>query len=99
MTTLYGCVFEAAGEVAFGDPIQEFAVTISGTSTQSPAIIGSGRKRRRIRLYPDGDCFVTWAEDPVALNDGTSGRPMGAEQREYFDIEAGHKIAVIERTA
>ncbi|KKK94739.1 hypothetical protein LCGC14_2679860, partial [marine sediment metagenome] len=31
-------------------------------------------------------------------DDGTDGRPLEAGSAEYFDIEAGHKIAVIERT-
>lgn len=101
MSNLYICVFEGAAEVALGDPIQEEVVVFTSSSVQSNAIStanAASRVRRRVRLYPDADCFVTWGENPTVLTDGTEGRPLGAEQREYFDIESGHKIAVIERT-
>mgnify|MGYP000639799283 CR=1 FL=1 len=97
MATLFICVFEGAASVATGDPIQEEGVNIGATSTQSNAISGSGKKRRRVRLYADADCFVTWDSDPTATTDGTSGRPMGADNPEYWDIESGYKIAVIQR--
>ena len=98
MATLFFAVFEGAAEVATGDPIQEGVVSIGGASAPSAVIVGSGRKRRRVRLFADAICFVTWGENPVAKSDGTEGRPIGAEGGEYFDIEAGHKLAVIERT-
>lgn len=97
MATLFITVWEDAEEVALGGPIQETAIAIGATSSQSDVITGTLRKRRRVRLFADVDCFATWGENPVALNDGTDGRPMGADNPEYFDIEAGHKIAVIER--
>lgn len=96
MATLFVTVWEHAGEVALGDPLQEFQVDIGGASTESAdPIVGEGRKKRRIRLFADADCFVTWGETPVAVS--TASRPMGAENPEYFEIEAGHKIAVITR--
>ena len=97
MATLFVCIWVDAKQVALGDPLQEFPVTIAGTSTKSTTISGSGRKKIRARLFADADCFVTWGEDPTALNNGNDGRPLGAENPEYFDIETGHKIAVIER--
>jgi len=97
MATLFYAVYESAGEVALGDPIQEGTVTIGVASAQSATISGSGRKRKRVRLYADVNAFVTWGSNPTALNDGTDGRPMGADNPEYFDIEAGHKIATILR--
>lgn len=98
MATLFIGVWEDAEEVALGDPLQEFSINIAAMSTQSSVTItGSGKKRRRARLFADANCFVTWGEDPTAKNDGSDGRPMGSENPEYHDIEAGHKIAVIER--
>lgn len=97
MATLFVCVWEHAVEVAVGDPLQEFTVNITATSTPSAAaIVGDKRRSRRVRLFADADCFVTWGETPVAVS--TASRPMGAENPEYFEIKASQKIAVIERT-
>lgn len=98
MATLFICVFEGAAEVAMGDPIQEIIVTIGAVSAQSAEISGSSRRRRRARVLADAKCFVTWGANPTAKDDGTDGRPLATEAAEYFDIEAGHRIAVIERT-
>lgn len=97
MATLQITVFEEAKEVAFGLPQQEIVVTVGVASAQSATIVGSGRKVKRCRLVSDTDCWVTWGENPTALNDGTDGRMMGANNPEYFAIEAGWKVAVIER--
>lgn len=98
MATLFFAVFSGAAEVASGDPIQEDKITIGAGSLQSVAISGTGRKRRRVRILADTNCFATWGENPTALEDGTDGRPLEAGSAEYFDIEAGHKIATINRT-
>ncbi len=98
MATLFFAVYSGAVEVASGDPIQEDKVDIGVASAQSAVINGTSRKRRRVRVFADADCFVTWGENPTALADGTDGRPLSAGSAEYFDIEAGHKIATIERT-
>jgi len=97
MATLFFTVFLGAVEVAAGDPVQENVVTIGVGSLQSAVITGADRKRQRVRVFADTNCFATWGENPTAKNDGTSGRPLEAGSAEYFDIEAGHKIAVIER--
>lgn len=98
MATLFFTVFSGAVEVAAGDPIQEGKITIGAGSLQSAVIVGTGRKRHRVRIFADTNCFATWGESPTAKDDGTDGRPLEAGSAEYFDIEAGHKIAVIERT-
>ncbi len=98
MAKLFFTVFAGAVEVAAGDPIQEDEVNIGVASTQSAVIVGTGRKRHRVRVFADTNCFATWGENPVAKNDGTDGRALEAGSAEYFDIEAGYKIAVIERT-
>ena len=93
MATLWITVFEHAGEVALGDPIQELTVTFT-SSTQSAAITGTLRKRKRVRIFSDADCNVSWGANPTAS--GTT-IPMGAENPEYFDIEAGYLIAAVTR--
>lgn len=101
MATLFFAVFEGAAEVATGDPIQESTVNIAGSSTPSTdAILGTGRSRQRmrVRVFADVACFVTWGLSPTAQSDGTDGRPLAAEGAEYFDVEAGYKLAVILRS-
>ena len=98
MTTLFFAVYSGAAEVAAGDPVQEGVIDIGVGSVQSVVIAGSGRKRLRVRVFADTDCFATWGENPTALADGLDGRPLSAGSAEYFDIEAGHRIATIERT-
>ncbi len=51
-----------------------------------------------MRLVADAECWVHWGNDVTALNDGTAGRMFGADNPEYFSIEAGQVVAVIERT-
>ena len=97
MATLFFTVWRTAEEVALGDPLQESTIDIAATTTQGVVITGDNRQRNRVRVMADANCFVTWGEDPTATDDGLSGRPMGSENPEYFDIEAGHKIAVITR--
>ena len=101
MATLFIGVWGDATVTLHGKPIQEMAVTITGTSAQSAVITGpSGSRsvRRAFRVYTDTDCFVHWGSNPTALNDGTAGRPLGADNPEVWEIESGEKIAVIERT-
>lgn len=93
---LFITVWGGAGEVAMGDVLQEEVVAVGGGSLQSNVITGSG-VRQRVRLYSDTDCFVTWGSNPIAVGDGSSGRAMGADNPEYFEVNAGQKIAVIER--
>ena len=75
MATLFFTVFSGAVEVAAGDPIQENKVTIGAGSTQSVVLVGTGRKRHRVRLLADTNCFATWGENPVAKSDGTDVPP------------------------
>lgn len=99
MATLFIGVWGDASQTLIHKPVEEFAVTISGTSAVSPALSqGNNKVMRRVRLYADADCFVTWGTDPTALTDGTEGRPLGADNPEVFGIESDQKIAVILRT-
>ena len=98
VATLYIGVWGGAGLALVGEPLQEMAVTISGTSAQSVPVSGPSRPtQRQVRLFTDTDCFVTWGANPTALNNGTGGRPLGAENPEVFTIDSGSLIAVIER--
>lgn len=97
MAKLYFGVWDNANEVLFGEPIQEGAIDIGSGSLKSPVISGDRKEMRRVRLLADTDCFVTWGVDPTALDDGTAGRPLGADNPEIVGIAAGKFIAVIER--
>ena len=99
MATLFISVWGDATQTLLGKPIQEEAVTISGTSAQSAVILGGVNKAmRRVRLYTDTDCFVHWNADPTAETDGTAGRALGADNPWTVGIESGQKVAVISRT-
>lgn len=97
MTTLWISVFASAAEVAHGDPLEELTVDISASSTQSDALDNTDGQnwRRRCRLFADGDCYIATGANPTA---SATTRPLGAENPEYIDVQAGHKVAVIERT-
>lgn len=100
MGKMFFTVWEVAGDMTQGDPLQEGAVNIGSDSTQSTDIAEDNRKRKRVRVFVDTDAFVTWGGAPqVAKNDGTAGRPINAECPEYFDIQSGHVLAVIERVS
>lgn len=100
MATMYYCVFEDAGAVAAGTPVQEGKVNIGAGSTQSSAISNGNREVKAkmiVRVFCDAKAFVTWGANPTAASDGSDGRPMGSENPEYFQVQAGHLLAVIQR--
>jgi hypothetical protein len=98
MATLYVTVFNSAGSVAHGDPLQFLSVTVGGASDQTDALTAapSGSALRICRLYTDTDCFVNWGTNPTAT-DATDSIPLGADNPEYFHIFSGYKIATIQR--
>ncbi len=99
MANLQYTVWDTAAEVANGPVKNENVVAIGGTSAQSGLVDSSGSNRsRRVRVFAESACFVTWGENPTALANGTDGRMVGAENPEYVEIRADHKIAVIQRT-
>jgi len=99
MATLQFTVWDTASSVANGPVKNEGTITIGGTSAAGAVIDATGgNKGRRVRVFADTACWVTWGENPTAVNDGSEGRAMGAENPEYFDIPANLKIAVIQRT-
>lgn len=98
MATLFITVWGDATQTLVGEPTQRMTVVVGAGSLQSDAITaGNNTAWRRVRLFTDTDCFVTWGADPTAT-DGTDALPLGAENPEVFTIESGQKIAVIQRT-
>lgn len=100
MATLQYTVFHNAGAVAQGPVLNEGVITIAGTSAASGVMDSAAQptnQSRRVRIAVDTDCWVTWDADPAAVNDGSDGRMMFAGSWEYVEIQANHKIAVIER--
>ena len=87
-------VYEHAGEVALGDPIQYTAAVIDGVA--SAAIVGEGNKRRRVRLFSNVDAWVKWGENPTATG-GSDSMPLSFNNPQYVDIESGHTLHAISR--
>ena len=97
MATLFISVFDGAAVTLVDRPVQQMTITVAASSAQSAAITGQASKVRNVRLYTDTDCFVEWGADPTALNDGTGGIPLGADNPEVIGMRAGDLIATIER--
>ena len=98
MSNLYIAAFKDAKEVALGLPELEEAVSYTTSSIQSTVLpVQNPPITYRVRIFSDADCFVTWGDDPTALVDGTEGRPIGANNPEYFAIQNGQRLAVINR--
>lgn len=97
MATLFITVWDNASQTLLGQPIQRATVSIGAGSLSSAAISGSKSEIRRVRLFADADCFVTWGSNPTAAGDGSNDMPLGAENPEVVGIEAGDVIAVIQR--
>lgn len=99
MANVYLTVFDSASEVARGDPAQ-FTVAIID-STDSAAIVGTvtgaGRRRLRVRLLADADCFVGYFSTTPTVTDGNDSIPLGADNPEYVDIEQGNVLKAISR--
>ena len=94
MAKVYITVWDNAFTVALGDPLQHDKATIGGTN--SAAITGSNRLRRRCRLFAEAACWVKWGAAPTATGEDDA-IPLGANNPEYFDIEAGYVVTAITR--
>ncbi len=96
MATLWMHVFASAQDVAQGNVLQQDKATITGTSAPLAVLAAEPTTpRRRIRLFTDADCYVEKGDNPTA---DTNSMPMAANQTEYFELLAGQRVAVIERT-
>jgi hypothetical protein len=94
MAAVYMTVWEDAAEVALGDALQYTQATIGGAN--SAAITGTGKKRRRVRIYAEAACWVKTGANPTATG-ATDSMPVGADNPEYLDIEASHVLTAIVR--
>jgi len=72
--------------------ITEQVVAIGGTSTQSNAF---NALTRLIRVHTDAICSIAISSNPTATANTSR---MAAGQTEYFEVNAGDKIAVITNT-
>ena len=99
MPFLNYAVWDDAREVAIGPPEQINDIAVGAGSTQGDVIApteSGKRKLKRVRVMSDVNCRILWGENPTAADDGTS-MPVGSENPEYIGVEAGHRIAVIQR--
>lgn len=93
-------VFYSSAESGKGPVLNEGLQTVAGTSSQTGVMDpAGGAQSRSVRLATTEKVWVTWGDDPTALQDGSDGRMMGPDIStvEYFDIPADSKIAVIAR--
>ena len=95
MSNVYGTVFEGAETVPLGDPIQYLTAVIG--STNSDAVTGNNKLRRRVRLFSEAKCWVKWGANPTATG-ASDAIPLAADVDVYYDIEAGYVITAITRT-
>lgn len=70
-------------------------ITTSGTSQQGSATAPSNGYRPVCRIHADIDIYVAFGSDPTAS--ATSGVWVKSGVPEYFEVEAGSKVAVIEK--
>lgn len=95
MATLWIHSFANAKETAFDAPFQTVQVTVTGAAASAAVLTTpTGQKNMmRVRLFADVDCHVSWDGADAT----TADLPMGADNPEYFGIESGTVISVIER--
>ncbi len=73
-------------------PLASQTVAIGGTSTQSSAF---NVKTVLVAIHTDAICSIEFAASPTAL---ATSRRLAANTTEYFQVVAGHKVAVITNT-
>lgn len=73
-------------------PLATQTVAIGGTSAQSSAF---NSKTRMVAVHTDAICSIEFGENPTATS---NSKRMAAGATEYFEVIAGHKIAVITNT-
>ena len=98
MANVYITVWDGANEVALGDPIQYATAIIDGANSDPITNSGSGKVKRRCRcrLYAESNAWVKFGDSPTATG-ASDSIALGADNPEYFDIEAGYIITAIMR--
>lgn len=89
-------------QIARLTPIAEQTIAISGTSTQSAAF---NKATRFIRVETDSICAIAGGANPTAVTESTTnatatggGIRLAANDKEYFGVTPGQKLAVISTT-
>lgn len=67
-------------------------VAIGGSSTQSSAFNSA---TKIVCIHTDAICSVEFGSNPTAT---ANSRRLAANTTEFFEVEAGHKVAVITNT-
>lgn len=96
MADVFATVWEHAETVALGNPLGYLTAVIDGS--ESGVVPGTGKKRRRVRLFAQEDCWVNWGETGLTVTNNTDAIPLAASVAEYFDIEAGYVIKAVTRS-
>jgi len=73
-------------------PLAEQVVAIGGASAQSAAF---NAKTQMICVHADAICSISIGANPTATVDT---RRLAANSTEYFEVQPGHKLAVITNT-
>lgn len=102
MANVYLTAWDAAVEVAVGD-VTDNLVAVIGTGVSGELTSSrpqTPKQRKRVRLLADDDCFVVFWKDGADpdINDGDDALPLGANNPEYFDMQAGRVLKAIART-
>jgi hypothetical protein len=100
MPTLWFHTFDTASEAANGPVLQKGTINIGATATLGDMITGksTGDKRNRtVRVFTDADCYIAWGDADTEAN--ATDVPIRSEDAEYFHLNEGDYISVIERSA
>lgn len=73
-------------------PVAEQVVAIGVASAQSAAF---NAETRMVGIHADAICSVAFGVNPTAV---ATNRRLAANSTEYFEVIAGHKVAVITNT-
>ncbi len=73
-------------------PLASQTVAIGGSTTQSSAF---NAKTVLVAVHTDAICSVEFGANPTAT---AASRRLAANTTEYFQVVAGHKVAVITNT-
>jgi hypothetical protein len=100
MSTLYVTELKDLPFDYFGRPMPapkmpaeaEQGVSISGVSVQSSAF---GNNTHYIMVHPDATCSIAIGTNPTAVN---TAHRIKQDERLYYGVTPGHKIAVITNT-
>jgi hypothetical protein len=101
MSNLYINVWPDASQTALGDIEDLLTIsTLSGSNQISGGVSLKGTlSTKRVRLFAEVACWVTWASADAAAPDATGAIrvPLGAENPEYMTVPVGTRFAAITR--